>query len=144
MAIAPRPEQLVAFAERAPADGPILMLNLLKYREKAAYADGRASDLTGEQAYALYAAGVSELLAAMGGRLAFAGRCHALVIGEGELPWDDVAVVAYPSLAAFQHMVGSAAYQEIHVHREAGLAHQLLIHCLSPEQAPAAFTLSSS
>jgi len=129
MPIAPRPEQLAAFAQRAPADGPLLMLNLLKYREKAAYADGRETKLTGREAYALYGQGVTKLLAAMGGRIAFGGRCNTLLIGDGDLAWDDVAVVEYPSLDAFRRMTGSAEYAAIHVHREAGLAHQLLIHC---------------
>jgi len=137
MAIAPRPEQLVAFAERAPAEGPLWMLNLLKFKERAEYADGRASDLTGEQAYRLYGEGVARLLAAMGGRVRIGGACNALLIGDGELAWDAMAIVEYPSLAAFRDMTQSAAYAELHVHREAGLAHQLLIHCLAPEQAGA-------
>lgn len=134
MAIAPRSGQLASFASRAP-QGPLVMLNLLAFRDRAVYADGRDTDLTGEQAYGLYAAGVGKLIAELGGRPRFAGRCHSLLIGEGELAWDAVAIVEYPSLEAFRRMTESPAYREIHVHREAGLAHQLLIHCLTPEQA---------
>jgi uncharacterized protein (DUF1330 family) len=136
MPIAPRPEQLAAFARGAPADGPISMLNLLKFKEKAEYPDGRATDLTGEQAYGLYGQGVAKLIHALGGRFAFVGRARALVIGDGELEWDNVAIVEYPSVAAFQQMTQSEAYAEVHVHREAGLAHQLLIHCQTPEAEP--------
>jgi len=132
MPIAPRPEQLVAFAKGAPADGPIHMLNLLEFKEKAEYADGRATDLTGEQAYGLYGQGVVKLLAELGGRIVYGSRARALVIGDGDLAWDDVAIVEYPSLAAFQQMTRSAAYAEIHVHREAGLASQLLVYCQPP------------
>jgi uncharacterized protein (DUF1330 family) len=140
MAIAPRPEQLARFAEKAPAEGPLLMLNLLKFKDRARYADGRASELTGEHAYRLYGEGVSRLLAAMGGRVVFMGPCNALLIGDGELAWDAAAIVEYPSLAAFRDMTQSEAYAQIHVHREAGLAHQLLVNCLSPEQAGSALT----
>jgi hypothetical protein len=35
-------------------DTPIAMVNLLKFKEKAEYEDGRDSDLTGEEAYAIY------------------------------------------------------------------------------------------
>lgn len=35
-------------------------------------------------------------------------------------------------------MMQSEAYAAAHVHRDAGLEHQLLINCLSPQQALAA------
>jgi len=132
MATQPRPEQLTAFAAGAPADGPLHMLNLLKFKEKAEYADGRASDLSGEQAYGLYGEGVIPLVSKLGGRPVYFGKANTLLIGDGELQWDAVAIVEYPSLAAFQQMTQSEEYAAIHVHREAGLAHQLLIHCLAP------------
>ena len=62
--VAPNPEQLAGFTEPGP-DGPIYMVNLLKFRKKAVYADGRATDLSGVQAYDLYAEGVSRLLATL-------------------------------------------------------------------------------
>jgi hypothetical protein len=40
MPIAPKPEQLAELMERAP-DGKLYMLNLLKFKDKAEYADGR-------------------------------------------------------------------------------------------------------
>ena len=133
MAIAPRPEQIEQLAERAP-DGPIYMLNLLKFKARAEYADGRDSNLTGREAYALYGEGVGKLIASLGGRIIWGGAANTLVVGDGDLAWDQVAIVEYPSLQSFQQMTASAAYQDVHVHREAGLAHQLLINCLSPEQ----------
>ena len=36
-------------------DGPIWMVNLMKYREKADYADGRSADISGREADDLYA-----------------------------------------------------------------------------------------
>ncbi len=134
MAISPRPEQIEALVARAP-DGPIYMLNLLKFRERAQYEDGRDTQLTGQQAYALYGQGVGKLIAELGGRLVWGGVANTLVIGDGELAWDQVAIVEYPNLEAFRNMTASTAYQEVHVHREAGLESQLLIHCLSAEQA---------
>ncbi len=136
MATAPTPDQQRTFAERAP-DGSIFMLNLLKFRDTAEYADGRDTDLTGAQAYALYGAEVGKLISQLGGRVVWGGAANTLVIGDGELQWDQVAIVEYPSIASFAGMTASAAYQEIHVHRDAGLEHQLLINCLSAEQAQA-------
>lgn len=136
MATTPRPEQQQAFAEHAP-DGSIFMLNLLKFRKAAVYADGRETDLTGAQAYAVYGAAVGKIIHGLGGRVVWGGAANVLVIGDGDLQWDQVAIVEYPSMAAFAGMTASDAYQEIHIHRDAGLEHQLLINCLSAEQAQA-------
>lgn len=137
----PRPEQLQKLATQVPADGPVYLLNLLKFKARAEYADGRMTDLTGEQAYAIYVEGVSKLIASVGGRVVWNGRCNTLVIGdEDEPPWDSVAIVEYPRLEAYEKVRGSANYGDVHVHREAGLAHQLLIHCLSIGQVQAALS----
>ena len=74
----PRPDLLKNLVERKP-EGSLYMLNLLKFREKAVYSDGRETDQTGTE-----------------------------------------------------------AYQEIHVHRDAGLEHQILVNCLDLEQTIAA------
>lgn len=50
-------------------------------------------------------------------------------MGNGELDRNMVSIVEYPSVAAFMNMGISGQYQKIHVHREAGLAHQLLVEC---------------
>jgi len=135
MAIQPRPEQLAAFAAGAPKQGPLHMLNLLEFKAKAEYADGRDTELTGAEAYGIYGQGVIPLVEKLGGRPLYFGKANTLLIGDGDLEWDAVAIVEYPSLAAFQQMTQSAEYAEIHVHREAGLAHQQLIHCLAAPPA---------
>ena len=35
----------------------------------------------------------------------------------------------YPSVTAFVDMFNSKEYDDIHLHRDAGLAHQLLVQC---------------
>lgn len=59
--VSPNEEQMKGFFEPG-SQGPIYMLNLLKFKEKAEYADGRETDLTGAEAYALYGAEVSKIL----------------------------------------------------------------------------------
>ena len=127
MATQPRPEQLEQFLKKAPK-GPIHMLNLLKFKERAQYEDGRETTLSGAEAYGVYGLGVAKLIQAMGGRFVYQAAANTLVIGDGDLAWDAVAIVEYPSIEDFQKMVASEAYQEIHVHRDAGLAHQLLVN----------------
>ena len=107
--------------------GPVVMLNLLKFRAKAVYADGRASELTGRQAYDLYAAAMQKVIADGGGRVLFGGDIASLVIGEVEDLWDTCVLVEYPSAAAFAAIVTSPEVAQFGVHRGAGLDGQLLI-----------------
>ena len=118
-----RVEELMANA----SDSPIVMLNLLKFREQAAYQDGRDSDLTGRQAYDLYGASMQKVIEASGGQVLFGGDVASLVIGEVDDLWDTCVLVQYPSAAAFATIVTSPEVTEIGVHRAAGLEGQLLI-----------------
>jgi uncharacterized protein (DUF1330 family) len=118
-----RVEELMANA----SDSPIVMLNLLKFREQAAYPDGRDSNLTGRQAYDLYGAAMQNVIEAHGGQVLFGGDVASLVIGEVDDLWDTCVLVQYPSAAAFATIVTSPEVTEIGVHRAAGLEGQLLI-----------------
>ncbi len=109
------------------SDRPVVMLNLLKFRENAVYPDGRPSDLTGRQAYDLYVAPMQKVIEDAGGRLLFGGDIASLVIGEVADLWDTCLLVEYPSAAAFAAIVTSSEVAEIGVHRAAGLEGQLLI-----------------
>ena len=48
----PHKTQIEGFLE-GDTDTPITMLNLLKFKEKAEYEDGRETDLTGKEAYSI-------------------------------------------------------------------------------------------
>jgi uncharacterized protein (DUF1330 family) len=119
-------DQLMPLAQD-PTPGPIAMLNLLKFHDKAHYQDGRADDISGRTAYMRYVAEMRPIIEAAGGRFLFSGDVRQVVIGEvGEL-WDAVGIAEYPSRAAFHRIATSPEVQAIGVHREAGLAGQLLI-----------------
>ena len=64
----PNEEQMKMFME-FPDDAPIKMVNLLKFKIKAEYADGRSTDLSGREAYAIYAQEVQEHLKKVGAKL---------------------------------------------------------------------------
>lgn len=108
-------------------DGPIYMVNLLKFKDKAVYEDGRETDLTGYEAYQIYGRGVSKLLPQFGGKIIFAGDVTFLALGQAEELWDEVAIAEYPRRAALWEMSTSDAWRELAVHRTAGLAGQLNI-----------------
>ena len=122
----PNEAQIKGFFEPG-AEGPIFMVNLLKFKARAEYEDGRVSDLTGEQAYGLYGDAVSMLLKAFGGGAIFSGTVERLMLGEVEELWDKVAIAMYPSRQAMLEMMQSPKMQEIGAHRAAGLAGQLNI-----------------
>ncbi|MEP4485191.1 MAG: DUF1330 domain-containing protein [Halioglobus sp.] len=122
----PSDEQMEGFLEPGQ-EGPIYMVNLLKFRELPAYEDGRECDLTGAQAYAIYGRAVAKLVHDLGGEMVFAGTVSRLMLGEVEDLWDQVAIVMYPSREAMLGMVMSDAYRDISVHRDAGLQGQLNI-----------------
>ncbi len=124
--VRPNDKQIAGFSEPGP-DGPIYMVNLLKFKDKAEYEDGRETDLTGAQAYGIYATAVSKLLLKFGGAPMFSASVERLMLGEVEELWDKVAIAMYPSRSAMMDMVRSEEMQEIGVHRSAGLAGQLNI-----------------
>jgi uncharacterized protein (DUF1330 family) len=106
---------------------PIVMLNLLRFRPRAEYADGRKTDLTGRQAYNIYSEAMRKVVEREGGKFLFAADVRSLVIGIVDQMWDVTALVQYPSAAAFARIASSPEVAEIGVHRAAGLEGQLLI-----------------
>lgn len=122
----PSPEQAKAFFT-GPEDGPFVMINLLKFKEKAEYPDGSDAQLTGAEAYLRYGMAVRAFIRKVGGTPGYAGPVTGLMLGEVDELWDMVALAEYPSLAAMMSMVQDPGYQQIARHRSAGLAGQLNI-----------------
>ncbi|MEQ9501661.1 MAG: hypothetical protein RIT81_32620 [Deltaproteobacteria bacterium] len=97
----------------APTEGPFYMVNLIRFRAQAAYPDGRATDLTGEEANALYSP--AEFLSAIGARPVFVGTVS------GDDTWDQVAIVEYPCPLALFAMSAHPEFSARSVHKEAGV-----------------------
>lgn len=134
-AVYPSPESLEALRIELtnPTPGPVLMLNLIKFRDQASYPDGRPTTLTGRQAYLLYAASMGKIVEQHGGRILFTNDIESLVIGQVENTWDLCALVEYPSITAFAMIMNSPEVAGISIHRDAGLAGQLLIRLGQPD-----------
>ena len=109
-AMQPTPEQLQEFL--ALPDGPIVMVNLLKFKS-----DG------GREEYRKYGRKILPILKKIGARILFSGEAKVCLIGNGD--WDQIALVEYPNKTALLKMAQSPEYQAIHHHREAGLAGQI-------------------
>ncbi|MGV6820740.1 MAG: DUF1330 domain-containing protein [Parvularcula sp.] len=130
----PNPEALDAFLT-SHIEGPISMLNLVAFRERAAYADKTIS--TGAQAYATYSALAAPLFAEAGGEVIWQGMPEGVLIGPSEEAWDTAFIARYPHKGAFAGMVQDERYRAILHHRTAGVRTSRLI-CLS-EPASTAF-----
>ena len=122
----PNQDQMEGFLE-GDIETPIAMLNLLKFKEKAEYEDGRETNLTGKEAYGIYGNEVQEHLAKVGAETIFAGAVNRLMLGEVEDLWDTAVIARYPSRKAMLEMIMDSEYQESEKHRSAGLLGQLNI-----------------
>lgn len=103
---------------------PIVMVNLLRFREQADYTGTGldASPTTGKRAYGRYSKAVIKLLWGTGGKILWAGRVRSNVIAPSYESWDQIVLVYYPSRQAFVHMATSEPYAKIAGHRTAALA----------------------
>ena len=127
--VEPSPKRIEGFEGAREPSAPLLMLNLLRYRERAEYPDDfEAEPCSGREAYQRYGRGIAPLLLGVGARLLWIGTAETTLVGAPEA-WDEFAVVEYPSRAAFLGMLSSAAYQAQTHHRNAGLARTELIQC---------------
>ncbi len=114
-------------AATPPADdGPVFMVNLMKYRAVADYPGGEAGALSGREADDLYAP--TAILHEIGARIVFAGDVERQLLGQPT--WDRVAVVRYPSRRAFLDMQRRSDFQEKHVHKDAGMEQSIVMACL--------------
>jgi uncharacterized protein (DUF1330 family) len=139
MAITPTREQFTEFAHGA-RDGEVVMLNLLHFARAddasppagggAAGEHEGAPASSGAGAYREYSDQVIKMVEDRGGKVIWTGRPESVLIGDSDADeWDLVALVSYPSRAAFIEMVTSPNYEQAHTHRERGLDRTVLLAC---------------
>lgn len=127
MTVSPTQTQLHAFGQNGP-EGPVQMLNLLRFREQANYPAGSEhSACTGAQAYARYGENMLTVLKQVGGTVEVLSQCHTPLIGEARDHFDHMVIVRYPTRHALLEMLGSAVYKDVVVHRTAAVEHSLLL-----------------
>ena len=108
-----------------PRDEPIMMLNLLRFRETAAYEDGR--EATGAEAYAAYGKESGPVFRRVGGEIIWRGKPDVVVIGPKNEHWDEIFVARYPTASAFLEMVTDPEYRVAVKHRQAAVEDSRLI-----------------
>ena len=117
MAVEPDARQLAEVAAVAGGadDGPVVMLNLNRYRDR--------------EAYLRYGVVALAVLERVGGRILWQTESQRTVIGDDSDRYDEVIAVWYPSMAAFASLVGDPDILEARAHRVEGLERAALICC---------------
>jgi uncharacterized protein (DUF1330 family) len=123
MTIRPNAEQFRQLAE-SPEKGPVVMLNLLKFKTK-----GTGDAGSGEESYRRYGDAAVAMIEERGGRIIWQGRADQILIGDPTQDWDTVVLVQYPSRQSFIEMVSNPEYMKAHSHREAGLERTIVVAC---------------
>ena len=113
----------VSTVEALPPDQPVIMLNLMRFRDRSLDGDG-----SGWDAYLRYSRMTNKLIRARSGRIIWAGELNGATLGpEVHGQWDFTALVYYPRPAAFLDMMQSDEYAEANVHRENGCEAHLIM-----------------
>lgn len=128
MNIDPTRAQFEAF-KALPRDQPVNMLNLVRLRADAAYAEGMAPEagMTGAEAYKAYGAASAPVLRKVGGEIAWRGAPKVMLIGPEAEAWHIAFIARYPGAGAFLAMVTDPGYQTAVIHRQAAVQDSRLI-----------------
>jgi hypothetical protein len=115
-------------------DGPVVMMNLLKFRETANYqAEAGMAPCSGKEAYDRYQHAFTVAVGAVSqAEVLYDGPCEQVFIGQPgteAADWDKLLLVRYPSRQHFLAMMADDSYRDALVHRYAGLEHTVLIQC---------------
>ena len=122
--IDPTKESFRAFREMQ-REGPVHMLNLLRFRDRADYDDG--TDVSGAEAYEAYARESGPIFQRLGGRQVWAGTPELMLIGPEAERWDLAFIAEYPSVDAFVSMLRDDDYRKAVRHRKAAVADSRLL-----------------
>jgi uncharacterized protein (DUF1330 family) len=109
---------------RLDRQAPVVMLNLMRFHQHSLDGDG-----SGWDAYLRYSAVTVPMIKARGGTLLWTGDAKAVALGpHAGNDWDFVALVYYPSVAAFLDMMSSERYEnEADPHRRNACAEHVII-----------------
>jgi len=138
--IDPTRDAMAAF-RGLPADRPIAMINLLRFKPAADYpADHpqHGAGLTGAEAYSTYGKAAAGPFERVGGKQLWLGRPEMTLIGPSDEVWDLAFIAWYPTAEAFGQMLRDPEYQAAVIHRQAAVADSRLIRC-EPSRAGPAF-----
>lgn len=113
-----------------PRDTPINMLNLVRFRDLAAYPDGHDhanKGWSGARAYEEYGTSSAPIFERVGGHIVWRGQFETLLTGPADEHWDAAFIASYPNAGAFLAMVTDPDYKLAVINRQAAVATSRLI-----------------
>jgi len=128
--IDPSPENFARF-KALDRERPIQLLNMIRYRDAAAYAEGHpcaGRGWTGAQAFAEYFREVVPRIEALGGGIVWDGTFECMMTGPAEPEWDKIFIMGFPDAKAFFALVTDPTYKtDVVVHRSAAVLDSRLV-----------------
>ena len=125
-----------------PRDVPIHMLNLIRYREVAAYPEGHENagkGWSGERAYQEYGKTSGPIFQRVGGSVVWRGAFQTVLTGPADEHWDAAFIAQYPNAGAFLEMVTDPEYRVAVINRQAAVQTSRLIRSTPMEGDPGSF-----
>jgi hypothetical protein len=114
-----------------PSEGPVVMLNLLRFRATADYSAHSSvappEPISGADAYRLYIEHTLPFLREAGGEVLFLGEGAEFLIGPSEERWDLVLLVRHRSRDTFLSFASNEAYLGGMGHRLAAIEDSRLL-----------------
>ncbi len=126
-------EYIASWFQRDDPGGPMWALNLMQYRDRADYADGRETDLSGAEADEVYAP--HEHLAAVGSRIILVAPVVHHLLGD-DRRWDRIAIAQYRDRMALVEMNSSKEFQTDEQHKDAGMEFTIVMATFPVEGDP--------
>jgi hypothetical protein len=116
----------IHLATRPPEeDGPIYMVNLMKYHEVAQYSSEGAPKISGREADDKY--NPASILNKIGASIVFVADVVKNHVGAED--WDRIAIVRYATRKSFIEMQERKDFAEKHEHKAAGMKRTTLVCC---------------
>lgn len=126
-------DYIASWFQREDPGGPMWALNLMAYRDRADYTDGRETGLTGAEADEVYAP--HEHLAAVGSRIILVAPVVHHLRGD-ERRWDRIAIAQYRDRMALVDMNSSKEFQTDEAHKDAGMDFTIVMATFPVEGDP--------
>lgn len=127
-------ELIGSWFQREEPGGPMWALNLMQYRDRADYADGRETTLSGSEADDVYAP--HKHLAAVGSRIVLLAPVVHQLAGD-DTRWDRIAVAQYRDRMALVEMSSAPEFAKAEAHKDAGMAFSIAMATFPVDGEPA-------
>ena len=114
--VTPSKEEFVDFIKNYPSGKEVVMINILKFKEKSGNGDE-----TGQEAYRRYSANMTGLMVKAGAKILWGGKVDRTIIGDYSNQPDMIIIVSYPNKESFITMSTTPEYEEISKDRKIAL-----------------------